>query len=130
MDRAARLPGHRRDSSGCVRHSARSGACAPPSDALRRPRHSGYVDLQWKPGNWTVGATTILVGRRVDSDFSGLGLTRNPGYGILNLRLSQRLNDSISWFVLVNNALDKEYMEVLGYPALRAHFRVGLRAGF
>ena len=103
---------------------------APGQELFRRPRHSGYLDLQWKPGNWTVGATAILVGTRVDSDFSGLGMTRNPGYGILNLRLSQRLNDSISWFVLVNNALDKEYMEVLGFPALRAHFRIGLRAGF
>src|SRR5262249_30203985 len=103
---------------------------APGQELFRRPKHSGYVDLRWKPGSWTLGATAILVGRRVDSDFSGLGLTHNPGYGILNLLLSQRLNDSISWFVLVNNALDKEYMEVLGFPALRAHFRVGLRAGF
>ncbi len=103
---------------------------APGQELFRRPRHSGYVDLRWKPGSWTLGATAILVGRRVDSDFSGLGLTRNPGYGVLNLLLSHRLSDSISWFVLVNNALDKEYMEVLGYPALRAHFRIGLRAGF
>jgi vitamin B12 transporter len=103
---------------------------APGQELFRRPRHSGYVDLRWKPGSWTFGATAILVGRRVDSDFSGLGLTRNPGYGVLNLLLNHRLSDSISWFVLVNNALDKEYMEVLGFPALRAHFRIGLRAGF
>jgi vitamin B12 transporter len=103
---------------------------APGQELFLRPRHSGYVDLRWKPGNWTLGATAILVGRRVDSDFSGLGLTRNPGYGILNLLLNHRLSDSVSWFVVVNNALDKEYMEVLGFPALRAHFRIGLRAGF
>jgi outer membrane receptor protein involved in Fe transport len=103
---------------------------APGQELFRRPRHSGYVDLRWKPGSWTFGATAILVGRRVDSDFSGLGLNRNPGYGILNLMVNYRLSDSISWFVLVNNALDKEYMEALGFPALRAHFRIGLRAGF
>jgi outer membrane cobalamin receptor len=103
---------------------------APGQELFRRPRHSGYVDLRWKPGSWTLGATAILVGRRVDSDFSGLGLTSNPGYGVLNLLLSYRLSDSISWFALVNNALDKEYMEALGFPALRAHFRIGLRAGF
>jgi hypothetical protein len=52
------------------------------------------------------------------------------GDSISHHLFSHRLGDSITWFVLVNNALDKEYMEALGFPALRPHFRIGLRAGF
>ena len=103
---------------------------AKGSPLLRRPRHSGYLDLRWKPGRWTFGASGILVGRRVDSDFVGLGLMHNPGYGILNLLADFRITESISLYALGNNVLGKEYMEVLGYPALRASFRVGVRAGF
>ncbi|PYU89234.1 MAG: hypothetical protein DMG08_22230, partial [Acidobacteria bacterium] len=88
-----------------------------------------YAELRWKPGSWTFGATGIAVGRRVDGDFSGLGMTRNPGYAIVNLLASYRLSDLSSFFALVENAFDKEYMEVLGFPALRRHFRIGLRFG-
>jgi outer membrane cobalamin receptor len=103
---------------------------APGQQLLRRPRHSGYVDLRWKPGRWTLGATGQFAGSRVDSDFEGLGLTRNPGYSILNLLASFRISDSTSLYAVVNNARNEKYMEVLGYPALRANFRVGIRTGF
>jgi hypothetical protein len=33
-------------------------------------------------------------------------------------------------FAAANNALDRSYMEALGYPALPARFRIGLSAGF
>jgi vitamin B12 transporter len=103
---------------------------AKGQELFRRPRHSGFVDLRWKPSpRWTLGAAAFGVGRRVDSDYSGLGLTQNPGYGVLNLLADFKLTRGISWFAAVNNALNKQYMEVLGYLALRANFRIGLRAG-
>jgi len=97
---------------------------------IRRPRHSGYVDLKWKPGRWTFGAIATVVGRRLDSDFLGIGLNQNPAYGVLDLLLSFRLLSGSSVFVVVNNALDRTYMEALGYPALPARFRIGLTTGF
>jgi len=110
---------------------------APPDPAyaagqslLRRPRHSGYLDLKWKPGRWTFGATGTLVGSRLDSDFLGLDMKRNRGYGVLDLLLSFRLFSGATVFAVVNNALDRSYMEVLGYPALPARFRIGVSAGF
>jgi len=104
-------------------------AFAKGQELFRRPRHSGYAELRWKPGNWTFGATGIALGRRVDGDFSGLGMTRNPGYGIVNFLASYRLSELSSFFALVENAFDREYMEALGFPALRRHFRIGLRFG-
>lgn len=97
---------------------------------LRRPRHSAYLDLKWKQGRLTLGATGTLVGSRLDSDFLGMGLNRNPGYGVLDLLLSCRLLSDVTVFAVVNNALDKNYMEVLGYPALPARFRIGISTGF
>ncbi len=110
--------------------NASDPAFAKGQELFRRPRHSGYLDLHWKPGRWTVGATEILVGDRVDSDFSSLGITRNKGYAVLNLLGSFRMGGGTSLFVAVNNALNASYMEVLGYPALRANFRIGIRAGY
>ncbi len=97
---------------------------------LRRPRHSGSIDIMWKPGRWTLGATGQFMGPRVDSDFEGIGLTGNPGYGILNLMAIYRLAGSVSVYCYGNNVTNKSYMEVLGYPALRASFRLGIRTGF
>jgi vitamin B12 transporter len=98
-------------------------------ELLRRPRHSGNIDLRWKPGRWTFGATALLIGARTDSDFSSLGMTRNPGYCVVNLIANLKLMNEISLFTAVNNLGNEQYMEVLGYPSLRRNFRVGLRAG-
>jgi vitamin B12 transporter len=105
-------------------------ALAQGQPLLRRPRHSGYLDLKWKPGRWTLGATGTIVGQRADSDFSGLGMTSNPAYGVLDLLAGFRLFSGAFLYVVINNVLDREYMEVLGYPALPARFRVGFTTGF
>jgi vitamin B12 transporter len=102
---------------------------AKGQELLRRPRHSGHLDLRWTPGKWIFGTTGIFVGSRADSDFSYLGFTRNKGYSVLNLLASFRLGAGASIFASVNNATNERYMEVLGYPALRANFRIGLRTG-
>jgi vitamin B12 transporter len=102
---------------------------APGQPLFRRPRHSGYLDLRWNPGRWTFGATGIVVGSRLDSDFLGLGLSRNPGYGVLDLLVSFRLFSGVTVFAVVNNVLDRDYMEACGYPALPRRFRIGIRTG-
>ncbi len=96
---------------------------------FRRPRHSGSIDLRWKPGRLTLSASGLLVGSRVDSDYSGLGLTGNDGYGIFNILVNFRFFKGFSVYAALNNATNESYMEVLGYPALGRHFRIGLRAG-
>lgn len=105
-------------------------AFAKGQELFRRPRHSGSLDLRWKPGRLTLGAHALLVGSRVDSDYSGLNITRNEGYSLLNFMANFRLIGGMSVFAAVNNVTDEWYMESLGYPALGRHFRAGLRAGF
>jgi vitamin B12 transporter len=99
-------------------------------ELLRRPKHSGFVGLDWKPGHWILNATEVFVGSRADSDFSGLGLTRNRRYAVLNVMAGLQLGGGVSLYAKVNNALNESYMEVLGYPAPRRSYRIGLNAGF
>jgi len=93
---------------------------------LRRPRHSGRLELTWKPRRWTFRAAASIVGSRADSDFLGMDLNRNPAYGTLDLLASFRLFSGAVVYAAVDNALDRNYMEVFGYPALPIRFRIGL----
>ena len=102
-------------------------AFAAGRSLFRRPRHSGSAELRRVQGRWTFAATGLMVASRTDSDFVGLGLTRNPGYAVLNLFVGLRIGDDATIFAAFDNVLDRKYMEVLGYPALPARFRIGLR---
>jgi outer membrane cobalamin receptor len=97
---------------------------------LRRPANSGYLDLRWNPRRWSFGATALMVGSRVDSDFAGLGILKNPVYLLLNVVADFRVNKYLSVYAFVGNVLNTDYMEVFGYPALPANFRIGIRTGF
>jgi len=67
------------------------------------------------------------VGRRFDSDFLGLGINHAAGYARVDLGGWYALNSRITAYANIENALDKHYNEVVGYPALGANFRAGLR---
>jgi outer membrane cobalamin receptor len=94
---------------------------------LRRPRHQGSLSAQLSFSRWSAGATLVRVGERADSDFVGLGLTRNPAYTRLDARARFRVAGPVEAFVAAENLLDAEYQEVLGYPALGRSVRGGLR---
>jgi vitamin B12 transporter len=94
---------------------------------LRRPKHQASFSVRGGPERANVGATLVLVGRRADSDFSGLNLRENEGYARLDARARARLFAGLEAFVVAENVLDREYQEVLGYPALGRSVRGGLR---
>jgi vitamin B12 transporter len=94
---------------------------------LRRPRHQGTVTATVGGARASAGATLVLVGRRADSDFLGIGLEENAGYGRLDLRARVRLVPRLEALVVAENVLDRHYQEVLGYPALGRSIRAGLR---
>jgi outer membrane receptor protein involved in Fe transport len=94
---------------------------------LRRPRHQGALAARWRGGRLMLGADLLLVGRRADSDFAGLGIEENEGYARLDARARVSLARGIEALVVGENLLDRTYQEVLGYPALGRVLRVGLR---
>lgn len=96
---------------------------------LRRPRHAGTLLATWTGRKWggTLGGT--FVGRRADSDFYLLPtpVTNAAGYARVDLGGWYAITSRLTAYANLANALNKHYEEVVGYPALRANFRAGLR---
>ena len=51
----------------------------------------------------------------------------NEGYAKLNLSGSYRINRGLRAFARIENLLNQDYQEVLGFPAYRLNFSAGLR---
>jgi outer membrane receptor protein involved in Fe transport len=100
---------------------------APGAPLLRRPKHSGSLLLHYLGSRWGASLGTTVVGRRADSDFLGFGIDHSPGYARTDLGGWCAIRPRITAYVNVENALDKQYEEVVGYPALGINFRAGLR---
>jgi vitamin B12 transporter len=94
---------------------------------LRRPQHQGALSAHARAGRLQVGATVAAVGGRADSDFVGLGLDRNGGYARVDARARYAVTERFEAFLAAENLLDREYQDVLGYPALGRALRLGLR---
>ena len=94
---------------------------------LRRPKHSGSLLVNYLGRRWGGDVAASLVGRRPDSDFLGLGFDHTPGYALLNLGGWYEVRPQITVYANLENALNRHYQEVVGYPALRLNFRAGLR---
>ena len=94
---------------------------------LRRPKHLGSLLLTYLGSRWGANLGGSFVGRRFDSDFLGLGINHAAGYARVDLGGWYALNSRITAYANIENALDKQYNEVVGYPALGVNFRAGLR---
>jgi vitamin B12 transporter len=99
----------------------------PGQPLLRRPRHSGSLLLTYLGNRWGGSLGGSFVGRRPDSDFLGFGIDHAAGYARVDVGGWYALNSRVTAYVNVENALNKHYQEVVGYPALLANFRAGLR---
>jgi vitamin B12 transporter len=94
---------------------------------LRRPKHLGSLLLTYLGSRWGANLGGSFVGRRFDSDFLGLGINHAAGYARVDLGGWYALNSRITAYANIENALDKQYNEVVGYPALGVNFRAGVR---
>jgi len=101
---------------------------------LRRPRHSGAFEATWIEQRFNVTVDGSIVGKRRDFipfPFAKFDLSGKPifsgGYAKLNAAGSFHLNNSVSLFARVENLLNQDYQEVLGFPAYRLNFSAGLR---
>ena len=94
---------------------------------LRRPKHFGSVLLDYLGTRWGASLGASFVGRRPDSDFFGLGIDHAAGYVRMDLGGWYALTPRITAYLNVENALNRHYNEVVGFPALTANFRAGMR---
>lgn len=102
----------------------------PGQPLLRRPKHAGSLLLNYSSQRWGGELGGSFVGRRADSDFLGFGINHAAGYARVDLGGWFAVNHFMTAYANLDNALDKHYQEVVGYPALGANLRAGLRFRF
>jgi vitamin B12 transporter len=102
----------------------------PGNHLLRRPVNSGNLWLNGTFRRINFNLAGYFTGVRTDSDFDGLGLTRNPGYARFDFATSYNFVRGVSIYGRVTNLLDKQYQEAIGFPALGRDYRVGLNYRF
>lgn len=109
---------------------------APPGTAppyatddplLRRPHHVATSVLSYLGTRWGSNLGANYVGWRPDNDFFGYNINHAPSYTLVNLGGWYALTSRVTAYANVGNVLNKQYNEVVGYPALRANFRAGMR---
>jgi len=86
---------------------------------LRRPRNSASADLWRDLGHgWSAGAGVRAVGSREDVDAQTFLNTVDPGYAVARLYTEWRASRRLTLKARAENALDRSYQPVNGYPAL------------
>jgi vitamin B12 transporter len=102
----------------------------PGNRLPRRPLNSGSVTFTGTFKRFSATFAGYFTGQRTDSDFLGLGYTRNPGYARFDLATSYMLNRGFSIYARAINLFDKSYQDALGYPALGRDAWIGVRYSF
>ena len=97
---------------------------------FRRPLNSGTIELNAAYRKFNFNLLGYITGQRTDSDFLGLGFTRNPGYSRFDAAASYALDRRMSIFLRAGNVLDRQYQDALGYPALGREVRGGVKLKF
>jgi outer membrane cobalamin receptor len=95
---------------------------------IRRPRHQTVIHAGYDTKRLTGFAEVQQRSETLDLEPNFAGSTYpNPGYALFNAGVSVTVRKNIDVFVRGLNLSDREYEEVLGYPALRRSGIVGVR---
>lgn len=99
---------------------------------FRRPRHSGFLDVEGGFGPASVTLIGTFIGRTVDSDFSSLDppMIVNDAHARWDARGKYAITRRLAATWAIDNLFDRKYMEPLGYPVLGRAARVGVHVGF
>ncbi|MGC1619701.1 MAG: TonB-dependent receptor [Candidatus Acidiferrum sp.] len=102
----------------------------PGNHLARRPVNSGSLTLNaaFRRVGVTIGG--YFTGVRTDSDFLGLGYTRDPGYARFDIATHYDAGHGVTFYARAANLFDKQYQDALGYPALGRDLRAGVRYTF
>jgi len=102
----------------------------PGNHLLRRPANSGNLWLNANVRRVNFNLAGYFTGVRTDSDFDGLGLTRNPGYARFDMATSYDFGKGVFFYARVSNLFDKQYQDAIGFPALGRDYRLGMKYRF
>ena len=94
---------------------------------IRRPRHSGSIVVGSHLGAIDANADLTYIGKRDDiQPVAPFGRIETAGHTTLDLNV-QYLASSFTPFLKIENATDRRYEEVPGYPSPRRRVSAGLR---
>ena len=96
----------------------------------QRPDWRGGVTMRWSPaGPWLVDAAWLYTGETFDSSIpTGDGYL--DAYNRLDLTAAYRFSERLEAVLSVDNALDQDYYEAIGFPSVGTRARLGIRLGF
>jgi vitamin B12 transporter len=98
---------------------------------LRRPRHAVSADLRHDfVGGVTAGVGVQYVGRRADVDAATFATVTDGGYSVARVYAAWRATSRLTLKARLENALDRRYEPVNGYPALGLAAFAGLEYSF
>lgn len=92
----------------------------------RRPDNEGSAWISVHPRRWMLLVGGRFTGEQQDADYI-FGITRNPGFGTMYLSGSYALNRHITPYVRIDNLLNEQYQEILGYTSLSRNAIGGVR---
>ena len=96
---------------------------------VRRPRHSGSVELDGSAGKISYGGSVAYVGDRTDNNFDVFPAQTVVlrSYWLANARLACRVGPGVELFVRGANLLNEHYEDVFGYRTEPRAGYVGIR---
>src|SRR5579862_31996 len=95
----------------------------------RQPLNSGTISIQATARRLTLVAGGRIVGERADADFV-FGVSRNPAYQYVFASGSWQVTKHFAPVVRIENALDQNYQEALGYSSLSRTAMGGVRVSW
>ena len=95
---------------------------------IRRPKFSGRLWLDWEQGRWRGQLGWTHVGRQLDTDFSVFPSANVTlaAYHLVHLNLGVRLTKSVALFAKLDNALNDNYQEAVGYRSIGRQWLLGV----
>lgn len=101
---------------------------------IRRAEHIASANVSWRTADDRGGLNLNVRynGDQWDDDFTTFpaSMTLLDGYTLVGVGADWRLNEALEVYGRVENALDEDYQEVLGYAGVPLGVFVGVRAGF
>jgi vitamin B12 transporter len=101
----------------------------PGSELLRRPKHKGNLefDYQLLNGRGNLALATLLVGNRLDLDPNTFQTVRADSYTRVDLSGRYTITSALEIYGRLENLLDEDYQDVLGFGTAGRSGTIGLK---
>lgn len=101
---------------------------ATGNELLRRPANSGSLSVGWQREGLSAVMSAVHAGERDDFEPAfPFGRITNDSYTVVDFDLRMELSSGIIPYLRLENLLDEEYQEVIGYPAPPRRAMIGVR---